>query len=76
MSDISNDILRRVLEAEKIERQSRPEPEKRKWVMVKCPSPECGYRFGYVPKKTWGGELRCPHCGETFKVSRLDDFVG
>lgn len=26
-------------------------------------------------KPGWSGELRCPHCGNEFKIPRIDDWV-
>ena len=68
-----SDINRRILDAEKIEKQSRPEPKKRKWLRAKCA--HCDYEVKYHPTKKFRGELRCPECGQVFKVPRLDFYL-
>jgi rubrerythrin len=60
--------------ARKIELQSRPDRKKRRWLKHNCQ--KCGYLIEYEPKPDFSGELRCPHCGSTVKVSRLDDYSG
>jgi len=40
------------------------------WNKVKCQN--CGKVVEYVPKEGWDGRLRCPHCGEWFRVPRLE----
>ena len=72
MSDRDQRVTERILEAERLEKKRILEPPKRKWIKTNCPS--CGYKIEYVPKKEFTGELRCPECGHTFKVSRLDSY--
>ena len=66
------DIERRVLEAEKIDKQNRPEQVKRKWRTTFCPN---GHKIEYLPKDNFSGELTCPNCNLVFRVSSLDSFV-
>lgn len=73
LNDKDRRMAERFIEAERLEKESRPDEKKRKWIKTRCP--KCGYKIEYVPKEKWDGELRCPHCGESFKISRLDDWT-
>lgn len=65
------DIRDRVLESESIFKKSLPDV-KRKWLSTICPN--CGAKVDYEPKENFKGQLYCGNCGESFKLTRLDDF--
>ena len=68
------DIEKRLLEAEKIEKQnlSRIPAKKVKW--LKAPCTFCSYVVWYSPKEDFKGDIRCPQCGKEFHITRLGDF--
>lgn len=67
-----DEIRKRILEAEKIDKQSRPEQVKRKWRTAHCPN---GHKIEYLLKVNFTGELKCVECGVVFKVPSLNGFV-
>jgi PHP family Zn ribbon phosphoesterase len=48
------------------------EVPKRKWLKTRCP--HCKYELGYSPAENFHGNIRCPQCGKSFHITRLDDF--
>lgn len=51
--------------------KDRVPEKKRKWRTTRCPN---GHKIEYVPKENFTGDLRCPTCGKSFHLVRLDDF--
>ncbi|MBQ04499.1 hypothetical protein CL673_07330 [Candidatus Bathyarchaeota archaeon] len=78
MSDFYDDIERRALEDEKITLQNRArfQEKKTQWLTTICPG--CSRKVEYALKEgvVFDGNLKCGHCGKSFHLSRLSDFMG
>ena len=68
-----SDIDKKILEAEALEKRSKREEPKRRWLKTKCKF--CSNKIEYSPTDKFEGRIKCPHCGEVFTIDRLDDFV-
>ena len=75
MSPIKDeDISRRLDEAERLYKKhySVEKPKSKDYLKTFCP--KCQKKVEYRPKKDWNGMLKCPHCYEVFRLTRLEDF--
>jgi len=68
-----DELAKRLLEAEKIDKWNRPEQRKKKYRITRCP---VGHKIEYSLRVGHTGELKIKcHCGLIFIVPSMDGFL-